>query len=165
MRRAQEPLLFGSKAENICSQRVFRLLTQSGHSHCGTLDHLFVREILNVLVVWEAFHRKCFRKSRSGYAIEINGVPISHRFRLRRLVEQTSFEPLLAISDIQTNRSLIALPRQRDKAIFSASGNPGVWKCLGAKFSTLPIHFLIRRPFELQIWSFFPRREGNFAPN
>src|SRR6266404_5984905 len=24
--------------------------TRSGHSHCGTLDHLFVRETLNVLV-------------------------------------------------------------------------------------------------------------------
>jgi len=40
-------------------------LAQSGHG--GTLDHLFVRETLNALVVWEAFHRKCSRKSRSGY--------------------------------------------------------------------------------------------------
>jgi hypothetical protein len=36
------------------------------------------------------------------FAIESNGVPILHRFRRRRLVEQTGFEPLLAISDIQT---------------------------------------------------------------
>jgi hypothetical protein len=36
------------------------------------------------------------------FAIESNGVPILHRIRRRRLVEQTGFEPLLAISDIQT---------------------------------------------------------------
>src|SRR5712664_1551094 len=51
------------------------------------------------------------------------------------------------------------------RAAFSASGNPGVRKCLGAKFSPLPTRFLIRRLLELQIWSFFPRREENFTPN
>jgi hypothetical protein len=67
------------------------------------MDHLFVRETLNFSVVLGGVSSKMFSEvAFTLFAIEINGVPISHRFRRRRLEEQTGFEPLLAISDIQT---------------------------------------------------------------
>src|SRR6267142_506892 len=61
------------------------------------------------------------RKCRSGYAIEINGVPILHRLRGRQLVAWTGFEPLLAISGIQTEWVLLS-----EASNLSDSGNSGV---------------------------------------
>ena len=67
------------------------------------------------------------------------------------------------LATYKQHRSLIALPHQRDRAIFSASGSPGERECLGAKFSALQIHFLIRRLLGPRMLSFFPRREENSA--